>query len=351
MLFGKKSQIIGLDIGSHTVKLAQIVEHGKDLVLVKFGMKPLSPEVIVDGTVMDQGQVVSAITELMQELDLKAKDVVIGVSGHSVIVKRISLPEMSENELSESINWEAEQYIPFAIEDVNLDFQIIGPTPKEGANTMDAVLVAAKKDKINDYVSLVTEAGLNPVIMDVDAFALENMFEVNYEIEPGKVEALVNIGAAVTNINILKDGQSAFTRDSSVGGNLYTEALQKEFGVSFETAERIKRGEDVDEVGREQAQQLMDSITEDIVAEAGRSIDFFRATTGIEGVDRVILCGGSSLTKGFVEKFSERTESKVELANPFRNISIDPKVDAELIQSVAPAAAVVVGLALRRVGY
>ncbi len=350
MLFGKKSRIIGLDIGSHTVKLAQITERGKDLVLDKFGVKVLNPEVIVDGTVMDQSQVVGAITELMQELQVKVKDVAIGVSGHSVIVKRISLPEMSQEELSESINWEAEQYVPFAIDDVNLDFQILGPTPKEGANTMDVVLVAAKKDKINDYVSLVTEAGLNPVIMDVDAFALENMFEVNYEIEQGRVDALVNIGAAVTNINVLKDGLSVFTRDNSVGGNRYAEALQKELGVSFEAAEKLKMGEEAGGAGMEQAEPIIKAVSEDIIAEASRSLDFFRATTGLETVDRVILSGGSALISGFLEMFSETVGIQTELANPFRNISIDPKVDAELVTRVAPAAAVVVGLALRRVG-
>ena len=351
MFLGRKSQIIGLDIGSHTIKLAQVVEKGKELVLAKFGVKELNPEVIVDGTVMDQGQVVSAITDLMKELDIKVKESAISVSGHSVIIKRISLPEMSEDELSESINWEAEQYIPFAIEDVNLDFQILGPTPKEGANTMDVVLCAAKKDKINDYTALVTEAGLTPVIMDVDAFALENMFEVNYEIEPEKVDALVNIGAAVMNINILKDGLSIFTRDSSTGGNRYTEALQKDLGLSYEDAERVKRGEDAGDKSPEEVQAVISAVSEDIVAEAGRSIDFFRATTGIETVDRVILCGGGSLVEGLVDMFAERLETKAELANPFRNIGLDPKVDEGLVQRVAPAASVVVGLALRRAGY
>lgn len=341
----------GLDIGSHAIKLAQIVERGKELVLVKFGMKRLPAEVIVDGTVMDQAQVASVIAELVGELGLKARDVVISVSGHSVIVKRITLPEMSEDELSESITWEAEQYIPFAIEDVNLDFQILGPSGGGGGNTMDAILVAAKKDKINDYISLVSEAGLNPVIMDVDVFALENMFEVNYEIEPGKVDALVNIGAEVMNVNILRDGVSVFTRDSSVGGNAYTEALQRDLGVTIEDAEKLKRGEDAGMASYSEAKPVMDSVSEDVAGEAGRTIDFFRATTGIDVVDRVILCGGGSLVTGFIDVFTEKLDVKVELANPFRNISIDPGVDAALVQSAAPAASVVMGLALRREGY
>jgi type IV pilus assembly protein PilM len=348
VLLSRKSQIVGLDIGSHTVKLAQIVERGKDLVLAKYAFRELDPEAIVDGAIMDRSQVAGVIAELLQETQLRAKETVIGVSGNSVIVKRITLPEMGEDELSESIKWEAEQYIPFAIDDVNLDFQILGPSAKEGANTMDVVLVAAKKDKINDYVTLVTEAGLNPVIMDVDAFALENMFEVNYEISPGRVDALVNVGAAVMNINILKDGASVFTRDSSVGGNLYTESLQKEFGIGFAAAENLKKGDDSAGVDLSRAQSLIGSVTEDIIAEAARSIDFFRATTGIENVDRVILSGGAALMAGFPERLAERAGVEVELANPFRNISLDPKLDPEAAQNSAPSAAVVVGLALRR---
>ena len=350
MFFGRKSQIAGLDIGSHTVKMAQVVERGKDLVLVKYGAKELSPEAIVDGTVMDRSQVAGAISDLVAELQLKARDVAIGVSGHSVIIKRITLPEMSQEELSESINWEAEQYIPFAIDDVNLDFQIIGPSQREGANTMDVVLVAAKKDKINDYFSLVTEAGLNPVVMDVDAFALENMFEVNYEIEPGRVDALINVGAAVMNINILKDGVSVFTRDSSVGGNNYTEALQKDLGVGFEAAESLKKGEGPGASDAARAQKVLDAVSEDLSAEAARSLDFFRATTGIENVDRIILSGGSSTVNGFLDILADRTGVPVELADPFRNVTIDHNVDSDLVHRTAPAAAVVLGLALRRVG-
>ena len=349
-LFGKKSKIAGLDIGSHAVKLALVAERGKDLVLEKFGVRYLSPEAIVDGTVMDRSQVVGAIVELIQEQQLKTKEVAIGVSGNSVIVKRISLPEMGEEELAESISWEAEQYIPFAIEDVNLDFQILGPTQREGANTMDVVLVAAKKDKINDYVSLVSETGLMPVIMDVDAFALENMFEVNYELESGRVDALINVGASVMNINVLRDGLSVFTRDSSMGGNHYTEALQKDLGMGFETAEKIKAGQETEGYDTEQIEALLNTVSEDIATEAARSLDFFRATTGIDNVDRVLLSGGSSLVSGFSEILSEKVGVPVEVADPFRNISIDPKVDADLAHLTGPAAAVVIGLALRRIG-
>jgi len=351
VLFKKKSQVIGIDIGSYSVKIAQIEERGKDLVMTKFGMKELPPEVIVDGTVMDQSQVVSVINDVVQDMQLKARDVCTSVSGHSVIVKRISLPEMSEEELAESITWEAEQYIPFAIEEVNLDFQILGPSDLVGANTMDVILVAAKKDKINDYVTIVVESGLNPFIMDVDAFALENMFEVNYEIEPGRVDALVNVGAEVMNINVLKDGVSAFTRDSSVGGKMYSETLQKELGVGSDTAESLIRGHEAGGVTLEQAQDVIAGVNDDIVSEVGRTLDFFRATTGIDSINRIMLSGGTAMVGGLVDLIGERLDIPVEVVNPFRNIMLDPSVDADLVKKNAPALAVVAGLALRRVGY
>ena len=191
-------------------------------------MLPIAPEIIVDGAIIDSLRLVDALKELIKKSRIKTKNAVIGVSGHaSVIIKRISLPEMSEEDLAESIKFEAEQYVPFDIEDVNLDFQILGPREEPGQ--MDVILVAVKKDIINEYVTVVKEAGLNPLVVDVDAFALENMYEVNYEIEPNRNVALVNIGASTINMNILKGGVSVFTRDSSLGSNLHTEALQKAF--------------------------------------------------------------------------------------------------------------------------
>ena len=169
--------------------------------------------------------------------------------GSSVIIKRISIADMTDEELAESIKWEAEQYIPFSIDDVNVDFQKLGPGAAEGQ--ADVLLVAVKKDKINDYVNLVKDAGLEPVVVDVDAFALANMCELNYEVEAG-ITALLNIGASVMNINILRDGVSIFTRDITVGGNRYTEALQRDAGLSYDDAEKIKRGEAVDGADRDQ---------------------------------------------------------------------------------------------------
>ena len=348
MLFSKKIEPIALDIGSTFIKLVQLKGAKGHYQLVKFGLVPLPPEVIVEGAVMDAGRVVEAIKELLTSQNVKTKEVVLSVSGSSVIIKRISVADMSDEELSESIKWEAEQYIPFSIDDVNVDFQKIGPGAQEGQ--ADVLLVAVKKDKINDYINLVKEAGLEPVVLDVDAFALANMYELNYAMEGG-ITALLNIGASVMNINILKDGMSIFTRDITVGGNRYTEALQREFGMTYEDAEKVKRGETVEGQDKDQIAGVMSSVTEDIVGETQRSFDFFRSTTGSEKVDRVLVSGGCARIGNFTSVLSERIEIPVEITNPFKNIKVDPKrFDPASLQEAGPQSAVAVGLAIRRPG-
>ncbi len=348
MIFSKKIEPIALDIGSTFIKLVQLKGSGKNYQLVKFGMVPLPPEVIVEGAVMDAGRVVDAIKELLASQKVTTKEVVISVSGSSVIIKRVSVADMTDEELAESIKWEAEQYIPFSIDDVNVDFQKLGAGATEGQ--ADVLLVAVKKDKINDYVNLVKEAGLEPVVMDVDAFALANMYELNYSVEAGTT-ALLNIGASVMNINILKDGMSIFTRDITVGGNRYTEALQRDFGLTYEDAEKVKRGEEVDGADKEQIAGVMSSVTDDIVAETQRSFDFFRSTTGSDKVSRVFVSGGCARVGNFTAVLSERLDVPVEIANPFKNIKVDAKrFESSVIEESAPLCAVAVGLAIRRPG-
>ena len=346
MLFSRKIEPIALDIGSTYIKLVQLKGSGKSYSLAKFGMVPLPAEVIVEGAVMDANRVSEAIKELLVAQKIKTKEVVLSVSGSSVIIKRIAIADMTDEELSESIKWEAEQYIPFSIDDVNVDFQKLGPGAVEGQ--ADVLLVAVKKDKINDYVNLVKDAGLEPVVVDVDAFALANMCELNYDVEAG-ITALLNIGASVMNINILRDGVSIFTRDITVGGNRYTEALQRDAGLSYDDAEKIKRGETVDGADREQLNGIIAAVTEDIVGEIQRSFDFFRSTTGSDSVSRVLLSGGCAKISQFTKVLSERLEIPVDIINPFKNIKVDPKFfEAGFISDAAPLAAIAVGLAMRR---
>jgi type IV pilus assembly protein PilM len=341
MLFGGKSTI-GLDIGSGYLKIVQLKDTKDGYELELFDILPLPPELIVDGSIIDSLRVVDSLKELARKAKLKSKDVVISMAGHSsVIIKRVALPDMSEEELHESIKFEAEQYIPFDIEDVNLDFQILGP--KEEPGQMDVILVAVKRDIINEYLSVVKEAGFNCQIVDVNSFALENIYEVNYEIESGKNIALVNIGASTINMNILKGGMSVFTRDSAVGSNLHTEVLQREFNLTYDVAERLKRGETVENVSPQDAFSVMELASEEIIGEVNRSLEYFH-----EEINEVVLSGGCALVKDFPKLLAEKIGVETKILQPFKNIRIPKKFDMTYIEEVAPILSVAAGLALRR---
>ena len=348
MFLGKKGTI-GLDIGSSYIKIVQLKDLKGGYELELFDVLPLPPELIVDGSIIDSFRLIDSLKELLRKSKVKTKDSVIGIAGHSsVIIKRISLPEMSEEELSESIKFEAEQYVPFDIEEVSLDFQILGPKNEPGQ--MDVILVAVKKDIINEYVSVVKEAGFNPVIVDVNSFALENMYEINYEIEPDKNVAIVNIGASTINMNILKGGISVFTRDSAIGSNLHTETLQREFNLTYENAERLKKGEPVENVSSDDAFSVIESASDEIISEVNRSFEYFRSSVVHEDINEVVLSGGCALIKNFLKPFAERIGVETKVIDPFRNIKIPKKFDVTYIEEIAPMAAVAVGLAIRRPG-
>jgi type IV pilus assembly protein PilM len=293
---------------------------------------------------------VEKLKDLWKVNKFKVKDVALSVSGNSVIIKKISLPEMTPEELDNSIQWEAEQYIPFDINDVNVDVEILNP--KAGQGQMDVLLVAAKKDIIADYVSAAQEAGLRPVVVDVDSFCIQNMFEVNYGFPPGETIALIDVGSAVININVIHDGVTSFTRDINMGGQMLTEEIQKQFNVSFEEAEHYKTGGDGNfsnsSIAREVA-KLSERVSETLVTEIQRSLDFFAATTINADISRIYLSGGASQLPHLVRSLERRLEVPVEYVNPFKNIAIDPKrFDADLVSRTGPMAAVAVGLALRR---
>jgi type IV pilus assembly protein PilM len=345
--FGSK-QLTGLDIGASSIKVAEILQSSKGAELKSFGMVPLPPEVIVDGAIMDAEIVKDAIKQVFKEARIRNKNVAISVSGHSVIVKKIIVPEMTQQDLEKSIETEARQYIPFDIEDVNVDFQILERAPMAQQGEMEVLLVAVKKDKINEQISLVRESGLNPAVIDIDSFAFENIYELNYEAEPGSV-ALIDLGASTMKINIMQDGTSTFVRDISMGGNQYTEALQKEFNVNFETAEKMKRGQMLEGIPQDSVLSVVNAISEDIVVEVQRSFDFFRASAPDVNINKVVLGGGSSLFGDIDRFFADKLGINVERVNPFRNIKVNQKrFDMEYMESIAPRASVVMGLGLRR---
>ena len=354
-MFGltKKSKaVIGLDIGSSAVKAVELKPVGKGFRVSAFATEPIPPDSIVDGAIIDGAAVAEAIRRLFENKAFKTKEVAASLSGNAVIVKKISLPVMTEAELAESIYWEAEQYIPFDIQDVNLDYQILNPgTGAESNGTMDVLLVAAKKEKIADYTGVIAQAGRVPVVVDVDAFALQNAYEVNYGHDPQAVVVLLNAGASAININILSGDQSVFTRDISVGGNAYTEAVQKELNLPFESAEQLKKGEPVDGITFAEVQPVLHAMTENVLLEIQKTFDFFKATASSDHIDRVLLSGGASRVDGFIKALEERFGTVVESFDPFKKIAFDPvKLGVADPDSVVPTAAVAVGLALRRAG-
>ncbi len=344
-------QILGLDIGSSSVK-AMVLRGGKGgYTMQSFGIEHLPPEVIVDQEIMDSTVIVEAIQKILKTQKIKLKDVATSLSGHSVIVKKIPLPKMSAEELAESIQWEAEQYIPFDIEEVNLDFQILEDIEGEDATNMNVVIVAVKKNKIDDIVNLLTQANLNPAVVDIDSFALQNQYEINYGIESDSVIALINIGASIMNINIINSGIHVMQRDISLGGNQYTDAIQKELDVNYNHAEGLKMGEEVKGIDPKSVDGIIRSVNEDITLEIQRSFDYFRSISDNEKIDKIVLTGGSSKIKGLDSYLFERLGINVEFGDPFKNIRYnEKKFDPEFIREIAPHCAIVAGLAIRRPG-
>lgn len=352
-MFTPKRQLVGLDIGSSGIKLVQLKENRGRYILQKFGFKPLEPEVIVDGTVMDEGRVVSAIKELFEETNIRVKQVAVSISGHAVIIKKISLPPMPDEELEGQVRLAAEQYIPFDINEVNIDFSVLPASDAAGdaQGEMSIILVAAKKDKINELTELVKGAGLFPIVMDVDAFAIENMHAINYPVSQEDTTALVNIGASVMNINIVRGGTSLFTRDIPIGGNRYTEAIQREMGMSYEEAEETKKGERSAGSNQATVTTVVDSVNAEVASEIARTIDYFKSTMSDADVQQVLLCGGGAQVKGLVTQLKDRMRANVEVANPFSEIDTSGTgFDQNTLAELAPLAAVGVGLALRSVG-
>ncbi|MEE8200116.1 MAG: type IV pilus assembly protein PilM [Candidatus Acidoferrales bacterium] len=344
-LFGRKQKpIVGLDIGSSSVKAVELKKTKEGYELSKVGLEPLSPETVVDGAIIDALSVSDAINRIFEAQKITNKNVGTSVSGHSVIIKKINLPMLEDDELYDEIYATAGQYIPFDIADVSLDYQVLEPSP--AGDAVEVLLVAVKRDKINNYQSALI--GRNLTLVDVDAFALQNTYEVNYDPDPDSTDALLNIGASVMNINIVRGGIPLFTRDVSVGGNQYTDALQKELELSFEDAENLKRGQTLAGVSDEQKTAVLRSVSEILVLEIQKTLDFFRATAGAAGINHILAAGGAARTPGLLDMLREEFQMPVEELDPFRRITYNPaKFSDEYIRETGPRLAVCVGLGLR----
>jgi len=351
-LFSSSRHLSGLDIGSSSLKLAEVVEAPKGgYILNRFSQLPLPPGIIVDGIINDPSMLTAKVKELFKTTSNLRKGIVTSLSGHSVIVKKVGFPTMEEEEMREMIREDAAQYLPFDnMKEVSFDFQILGEN-EYNSNQADVLLVAAKQDIIDSYTEALQAAGLDVVIMDVDSFALENVYEENYDFEEDDIVALINIGASITNINVVRNDASIFTRDFTLGGNTITESLSDKLGVSFDEAERIKiegRPEGNEFEANEFRLSLMEHA-EPVCAEIERSIEFFRSTFGGDYIKSVLLSGGGAKLPGMADHLQQRLGVDTEIINPFQKIVINEKnVDSSLVEKIGPALAVSIGLALRR---
>jgi type IV pilus assembly protein PilM len=345
-LMGSK-ELVGLDIGSSSIKLAHVKPVGVEFRVKKFGVFPLPPDAIVDGAIMDHVSVIEGIKTALRELKVKEKEVATSLSGHSVIIKKVVLPTTTPEELEESIQWEVEQYIPFDIKDVKIDFQVIGPL-KEDPSKMDVLLVAVKTDLVNDYVSVIKDAGLTPSIVDIDSIAAGNAFELCRPVSDEQVPMVVNVGASFMNINILHSGVPLFTRDVPMGGGMYTSEIQKQLAVSFETAEELKVGKKDAGDRAEKITEIMRTVSNILSTEVQRSYNFFSATYPDRLVTKVYLTGGAAKSAFLKEMLVEKIGVDVELFDPFEGLALEEgSVDPSMVSGFNTAATVAVGLALR----
>lgn len=350
MLFGRKKSVAGLDIGSSSVKMVELDGKANNLSLVGVGFENLPEGTIIDGQIMEMNSVSDVIRNVCGNNKSSADRVVTGVSGHSVIIKNIVLPAMSIEELEESIDWHAEEHIPYDLADVSLDYQVTGTS----SDATHVLIAACKRERIDNIRQAIQLSGKEPEVIDVDTFALQNCYEHNYQPDDSQVVTLLNIGASTMNVNIVKGSRSLFTRDITVGGSQFTDVLQRSLGIGFSQAEALKRGvnnaaEGVDETA---IAPLLNNVTEIVAMEIRKTFDFYRATTDDNStvIQKILISGGGSKLKGLAEELSTRLELPVEVLDPFRNIKVDTrKFDPDYMSEIMPEMAVAVGLAMRGV--
>ncbi len=344
-LFGKKKGLVGLDIGSSSVKVVELKQKGGAYELVNVGIETFDPDTVVDGAIMNADHVSEKIEKIYLDHGVGTNTVATSVSGHSVIVKRITVAAANEEEVASAIEYEAQQHIPFDPGDVFKDYQVLGPASGSG---FDVMLVAVKREKIQNYTTVLNMAKKIPVVVDIDAFAVQNAFEVNYEPPPDLMAALLNVGASIMNINILRAGVPLFTRDVSVGGNQFTDTLQKELDLSFEDAEKLKKGEEVPNIAPDAKTPHIRSVSEILLLEVQKTFDFYRHTTSTDNIQHIYVAGGTAKIEGLVGLLKSEFNLPVDILNPFQRVKVNPsKFDQGFIDEIASQMTVAMGLALR----
>ncbi len=342
-LFGRSTTTVGLDIGSGLIKLVVVSHRSGEPVLTKVAFTSVVNDAIVEGEVMDPAIVADAIKGLMATAGVKAKQVVTAVGGRDVIIKKIAMDRMKEAEAREVIRWEAEQHVPFDMDNVELDFQILDPEG-EGLQ-MTVLLVAAKRELIETKLALLSEAGLEPGLIDVDAFALHNAFEVNYPEAMRGVVGLVNIGNETTNVNILDDGIPVLTRDILIGTRRFREDLQRERGLSAEEADRLFQGNEPSDV----LEPFLESRGEELAVGIERAAAFLQSGSRSGGIGRLFTTGGGSRIQRLNRVLADRLRLPVMPANPLERLAVaDGVFDSLNVDEVAPLLMLPIGLALRK---
>jgi type IV pilus assembly protein PilM len=335
---------IGLDLGSSAVKVTQVKKKGSGFQLLNFGIEPIPPDTIVDGAILNHSGVVEAVRTLFDRLKIKQKEVALAISGNALIIKKIFVPAMTPDELEEQVPWEAEHHIPFNRNDVEIDYQSLGGKNAQGQ--MELLLVAAKKEVVADYAAVAREASLTPVVVDVAAFAMQNAFEAAYGTS-GEVVALVNVGASLSNINILSGGVSAFTRDVTTGGNAFTDDIKRHLGVSGEEAEALKVAFTDGDASADVA-RILQMTSSQMAGEFQKSMDFFLASHPDTTISKIYLSGGSARVPPLLLAIEQRARVPVEIVEPFREGGAG--LDPAFLRNHGPQAMVSLGLALRSPG-
>ncbi|MGD2045482.1 MAG: type IV pilus assembly protein PilM [Gemmatimonadota bacterium] len=341
-LFGRKRSSVGLDIGSGFVKVVEVDHSGDQPEVVRVAMRPLLPDAIVEGEIMDYGLVSEAVMGLFQDLGMKGADVVTAIGGHDVIIKKIEMDRMKESDAREVIRWEAEQHVPFDIKSVELDFQILDP---DGAGSqMQVLLVAAKRELVDNKVGLLQDAGVNPVVIDIDAFALHNAFEHNYPDAQEGIIALVNVGHETTNVNILEDGIPILTRDIPFGSRKIREDLQRERGLTAEQAEDVVQARET----VHDLESFVESSADEVAVGIERASAFLMTREDGDSVGRIFLSGGGARIPGMAQTLGHRMNVATELVNSFERTPVQPGAAGEVsIDEAAPMLLLPLGLALR----
>lgn len=344
--FQREQSYVSLDIGSSSIKMVEVRTTGEHLELLNWGTVPTPAAAIQNNMVTEPERLGDVIRGLLEAKGVKARRAITAVPGPAVMIKRVTLPSQTPQDMQHTIMVEAGNFIPEDLENVNIDYQVVDQV--DDNRQMEVLLVAAKKDIVSSYGEALRAAGLAPIIVDVDYFALDNMYELNYDPTPDQVVALVNIGARYSSMNILKGGRSTFTGDVPVGGRDITEALTRDLGVTADVAERLKAGKEVDGVSADQVSMALGPATDALIEEIHYALSFFWTAATDERIDALYISGGAAGIPELRQRLADRAEAPVEIADPLARVGFAPGIDVAAVRAHGSELAVAMGLAIRR---